>query len=289
MLAGKADLTKLVYPVYASPKIDGCRAVVAGHKVLSRKLEVFPNKAAQQFAHLEGLDGELVIGSPSDPQVRNTTSGTLNRKQDDAPGLKFLVFDKWDSDEPFRERLEIAKDRILGTDDIWVLPHTLINNEKELLETEEDALDKGFEGLILRAPDGAYKFGRSTTNEGGMLKLKRFVDAEAEVLQVNEEMKNTNKAEKDHLGRTKRSKAQAGMKGKGRAGELLVRGLNGQFEGVEFVVPLGGAGDEGKAFWWTHRKDVNKPVVTYRYFPKGVKDKPLLPTYVGIREDWDCS
>lgn len=291
MLAARElpDFDALTYPIWGSPKLDGVRAIVKNGKVLSRTLEIFPNKAAQNFAHLEGLDGEFLVGSPVDEQVRNITSGMMNRKQDDAPGLKFYVFDVWDHDDTFDQRMEELKCMAVGETDIVVVPHTLLNSKEELLALEALYLKQGYEGLILRSCDGKYKFGRSTLKEQGMLKVKRFLDAEARVLRVNEEMKNTNKAEKNNLGRTKRSKAKEGMVGKGRAGELEVVGLNGAFKDVEFVVPLGGAGDEGKAWWWDHRNDKKLPVVTYKYFPKGTKDKPLLTTYVGIREDWDQS
>ena len=39
MLACKADLSKLVYPVLVSPKLDGVRATVQGGVVLSRTLQ----------------------------------------------------------------------------------------------------------------------------------------------------------------------------------------------------------------------------------------------------------
>jgi DNA ligase-1 len=290
MLAGKVDLTKLRYPVFASPKIDGVRAVVIDGKVLSRKLEVFPNEAAQQFAEWEGLDGELIIGNPTDQQVRNVTSGTLNRKTDVAEGLKFYVFDFIDTQAEFAKRLRhVEATVILNSGNIFVVPHLFIDNERQLLQYEEFKLDEGYEGLILRSPTGPYKFGRSTTNEGWMLKLKRFEDAEARVLRVNEEMENTNVAERDNLGRTKRSKSQAGLIPKGRAGELEVVGINGRFHGVEFVVPLGGAGDVGKAEWWrlAQAGEAAGEIVTYRFFNHGIKDKPLLTTYVAHRPDWD--
>lgn len=299
MLAGKADLSKLRYPVLASPKIDGVRALVRNGEVVSRKLKVFPNKAAQQFRHLGGLDGELIIGTPTDQQVRNLTSGVLNRKTDDAPGLTFYVFDDWrqSSTMGFADRLELVKNQVVhhADDDsvVIVVSHKLIDNERQLLKLEEFYLDEGYEGLVLRDPNGPYKHGRSTTKEGWMLKMKRFEDAEAAVLEVHEEMENTNRAEVDNLGHTKRSKAQAGMRPKGRAGELLVLGLNGRFKGKVFIVPIGGAGDAGKDEWWAWWNNPEAPnagrVVTYRYFPKGVLEKPLLPTYVGLREDWDQS
>lgn len=286
------DLKKLPYPMFGFPKIDGVRAVEYQQNIVGRKLEVFPNAAAQQFSYLRNFDGELTVGNPLDEQVRNITSGMLNRKQDHTEGLPltFHVFDLVDRYEPLEARLK-AIELYAGEPNVRIVPHVLLGCEDDVLAYEGQQLALGYEGLILRLPKGPYKYGRSTMKEGWMLKLKRFLDAEARVLRVNEEMKNTNRAERNKLGRTKRSSSKAGKVGKGRAGELECVGINGTFKDVEFVVPLGGAGDKGKKWWW----EVGKPrveagetiIVTYKYFPKGTKDKPLLTTYVGVREGWD--
>lgn len=294
MLAGKADLAKLRYPLLASAKIDGVRAMVHEGALLSRALKTFPNPHVNElFANeaLNGFDGELVVGRPHDQQLRNKTAGAMNRHTGE-PDVSFHVFDLHNAPlHPFAERLEMLEEHVAARKlaRVVVVPHILVDNERQLLKYEEFKLDEGYEGLILRDPAGPYKHGRSTTNEGWMLKLKRFEDAEAMVLEVLEEEANHNPAEKDNFGRTKRSGAQAGKVGKGRAGALRAVGVNGRFDGVEFEIPLSVAGDEGKSWWWTVGRDMvdDGLVVTYRYFPKGVKDKPLLTTYVGIREDWD--
>jgi DNA ligase-1 len=298
MLAARnGTIKKIKFPVLASPKMDGVRAMVRGGVIVSRKLEVFPNHHVHALFDrdgLNGIDGELTVGKPTDNQVRNITSGALNRKSGE-PDYTFHVFDIVDTDAPYKDRYKMLEGFVPFWDNprIKLVEHALIANAVDLLAFENDCLAMGYEGAIARSLDQPYKLGRSTLKEGGMVKLKRFIDAEAQVLKINEEMQNTNKATKDKTGHTKRSKAQAGMVGKGRAGELEVIGVNGKFKGVEFKVPLGGAGDIGKAEWWVRKgrhllgTDKTLPVITYRYFPKGVKDKPLLPTYVGIREDWD--
>lgn len=292
MLAARdAKLEDLKYPLLASPKLDGVRAIVLNGKILSRKLEPFPNPYVHKLfdlLHLNNVDGELIVGSPTDEQVRNITSGAMNRKSGE-PDVTFHIFDIVDTIEDYEARYAVLAQLEPGLRayKVRLVEHTLIKNSIDLLAFENDCLEMGYEGVICRALNQPYKFGRSTLKEGGMVKLKRFVDAEAQVLRVNEEMENTNKAEKDKLGRTKRSKAQAGMVGKDRAGELECVGLEAPFEGVKFIVPLGGAGDIGKAWWWKNRARPLFPVITFKYFPKGVKDKPLLPTYVGIRERWD--
>jgi len=294
MLAARdAKIEELRYPLLASPKLDGVRGIVLSGVLVGRKLEPVPNPHAQKlfgYAELNRLDGELIVGSPTDDQVRNLTSGAMNRRSGE-PDVWFHVFDIVDTVEPYKARYKALAGTIMPALErrgmhVKLVEHTFVENAVDLMAFENDCLEMGYEGVIARALDQPYKHGRSTLREGGMVKLKRFVDAEALVLKVNEEMRNDNEATKDRLGRTKRSKAQAGMVGKDRAGELEVEGLNGTFKGVYFVVPLGGAGDAGKAWWWAHRQEPQR-VITYRYFPKGVKDKPLLPTYVGVREGWD--
>ena len=129
----------------------------------------------------------------------------------------------------------------------------------ELMAYEERCLAEGYEGVMIRTPHSPYKCGRSTEREGYLLKIKRFEDAEAVVLDTYEGMSNLNPAEKDAFGRTKRSLAQAGLVGRGELGGFVVRHLE---TGVEFRVgynhvlggdrpgdPLGAARDAGRAGW----------------------------------------
>ena len=76
---------------------------------------------------------------------------------------------------------------------------------------------------MIRTPDSPYKCGRSTEREGWLLKIKRFEDAEAVVLDTYEGMSNQNDAQRDAFGRTKRSLAQAGKVGRGELGGFVVR------------------------------------------------------------------
>ena len=43
-------------------------------------------------------------------------------------------------------------------------------------------LNAGYEGLMLRDPNGIYKFGRSSVKENILLKVKEFMDDEAEII-----------------------------------------------------------------------------------------------------------
>jgi ATP-dependent DNA ligase len=283
------DISKLKYPIYASIKYDGIRATMQGGKLLSRTLKPIPNKNVQEmFKHLpEGFDGELMFGDPAAKDVFQLTTSVVMSHNKQAAGIKFYAFDEFKS-LPFSVRMNEVYTQVFDIDDenVEQVQQRLIHNEKQLLEFEEVVLAAGFEGLILRSADGPYKEGRSTEKQGWLLKLKRFVDAEAEVLGTYEEMENTNEATTNALGRTERSTKKAGMVGKGTLGKFGVIGINGQFKGVEFECGSGLTADQRDRYWKTRKKLVGK-IIKYKYFPIGVKDKPRLPIFLGFRDKRD--
>jgi DNA ligase-1 len=285
MLAATCDdVSKLTYPLYASPKLDGVRAVVTKDgKLLSRSLKPIPNPHVNKlfaFKQFAGFDGELILGSPTAPDVYRQTVGAVSREYGE-PAVKFHVFDLWGHGGAFSDRWGALQGR--DTDRVVVVEQTLARTPAELLKLEELCLDAGYEGLILRSPAGKYKFGRSTLKEQGMLKLKRFVDSEAEIVEVIEEESNQNEAKRNALGRTERSTAKAGMVATGRAGALQVRDV---VSGVEFAIGTGLC-DADRDFLWKHRKELPGQLIKYKSFPVGVKDKPRFPVYLGPRERWD--
>lgn len=292
MLAAAANLKKIQYPVMGFPKIDGIRAVIHRKQALSRKLIALPNQFIQGFFnhdHFQGLDGELVVGSPNDPLcIKHSTSGVMSRGGE--PDFTFYVFDKWDSSySRYVQRLDSAAVQVreAAAARVRVLSGKHIDNEDDLLTYEAAQLDAGYEGIILRSPDGAYKHGRSTVREGGLLKLKRFQDSEARVLEVIEEQFNGNEAQKDNLGHTKRSSAKAGKVGKGRAGALRVKDLR---IGVVFEVGTGMT-DADKEEWWAwwnlpeHQR--GRRIIKYKFFAVGMQERPRHPVYITWRHPAD--
>lgn len=284
MLAAPADFKLLEYPLYASPKLDGIRAVVLGGRVVTRKLLDVPNRfVREQLSRLayEGLDGELILGNPTDHDVyRRTNSAVMSH--DGEPEFTLYTFDDHTiKSAPFYHRLDTVRRRTeLFGPRIVAHEHKRIEDEAQLLAYEAEQVAAGYEGLILRKFEGAYKYGRSTAREQGMLKVKRFEDSEAMVIGVVEEMFNGNEAEKDNLGRTKRSKAKAGLVGKGTMGALQVRDTK---TAVEFELGTGFTAADRADAWPLGT------VVKYKFFPVGVKDKPRHPVYLGRRHPADMS
>ena len=278
MLACEANLKALKFPTLASPKLDGVRALVRDVVVLSRSLKPIPNRHVQMMfgsPELEGLDGELILGDPTHPEAyRRTVSAVMSI--DGEPDVAFHVFDRWDRDYPYNE---VALSYGL------TIPvcSTLIRTMEELEEYEVALLDKGYEGVMLRDPQSPYKFGRSTAKEGYLLKLKRFADSEAEIIDFEELMHNQNEVIINETGHTERSTKQDGLLPAGTLGALVVRDIH---SGVEFKIGTGFTAAERQKFW-NLRATLRGALVKYQYFPTGSKEKPRFPSFQGFRHHID--
>lgn len=285
-LAGKYDPAKIKFPVWASYKLDGVRMLVKDGVCLSRSLKPFPNKALQEKfggSMFEGYDGELIVGNANDPNVCDATRSEV--MQINGPcTAKFLVFDRHDMPtKPYcirQAHIYPYEDR-----DVDVVNQVIIHDAEQLANYEELALDNGYEGVMIRDPNALYKYGRSTTNEGGLLKVKRYVDSEAVIIGMEELMHNANEAFKSETGHTKRQTLQENMVPMGTMGALIVRDVK---TGVEFNIGTGFTAEQRKWFW-EGRDLIMKAgtIVRYKSFPIGVKDKPRHPVYDCIRDARD--
>lgn len=283
MLAAEVTLEQIIFPIWATPKLDGIRAVITPDGVMSRNWKLIPNRRVQETygkKQFIGFDGELIMGDPTASDVyRRTMSACSTADHDECPS--FYVFDRWDMpDRPYVERQSHIYDRPCG---VYVVGGVRCANKKQLLAYENACLEEGYEGLILRGPDGLYKCGRSTRKEHGMLKFKRFVDSEAIIVGMQEEMENRNEKELNAFGKTKRSGHKANKVGKGRMGALHVRDLKTK---VEFDIGTGFTAEE-RVWFWKRRKKLEGMLVKYKHFPIGIKDKPRFPSYLGIRAEYD--
>lgn len=283
LLAANVDsIDHLTYPLIASPKLDGVRALVINRTVMSRSLKPIRNEHVQFLfgrAEFEGYDGELIVGDPcSKSCYRDTNSGVMS--QDGKPEVRFFVFDRFDLfDQPFRVRYGA----LLESPTTPRVQQHLISTKTSLLELEERYLAQGYEGLMLRHPEKPYKYGRSTLKEAALLKLKRFSDRDAEVVSFEELMSNQNEAKKNALGHTERSAHKDGLVGMNTLGALIVRDIE---SGVEFNIGTGFTQSDREELW-TNRSGLVGQIVKYKSFDIGVKDKPRFPVWLGMRDKED--
>lgn len=287
MLAVAAeDLTKIKFPLLASPKLDGIRALKVDGKLLSRTFKPIPNtfiRTIVEHSMPNGVDGELIVGNT----FHESSSGVMTREGQ--PNFQFAMFDYVTGDlkrgfsKRYQDLIDMVKHSAFEGKHFSIVTHELISCIDELKAYEEKMLAEGHEGVMLRSLSGPYKCGRSTLKEGFLLKLKRFMDSEARVLGYEEQMHNTNEAKTDAFGNTERSQAQSGLIPKGVLGTLIVRDLETD---VEFKIGTG-FDDSLRLNLWANRDSLVGKLVKYKYQPSGVKDAPRFPTFLGLRSEDD--
>lgn len=284
MKGDDADLSRLVFPYMVSPKLDGHRCVIVNGVALTSALKPFPNQFIQSVIgrpEYNGLDGELVVGDPTHPDVFRLTSSGVRRASGE-PDFTFHVFDSYIGNER-------ARARYYGLVNIPALPRVSLVEQVtvfdmgQLESIEAEYVEAGYEGVMLRHPDSPYKYGRATVKENYLLKVKRFVDNEAEIIGFVEQMHNTNEKTTNELGRSKRSSAKAGLVGKDTLGALKVRAINGAFAGVEFEIGTG-FDDALRQQIWNAQHEHHGRVLTFKHQPVGGYDKPRIPVFKGFRD-----
>jgi DNA ligase-1 len=289
MLSGTLDdIADAKFPLLATPKLDGIRCLTINGKALSRKFKPIPNHHIRQSleASLNGLalDGELMVNGAN---FNGVQSGVMS--EDGTPNFEYWVFDYvTDINKPYHERMTELGALQLPKFCKKVLP-VVVNNIEELVKLETAWLAQGFEGVMLRSMKSPYKNGRSTLREHYLLKLKQFKDSEAKVIGFIEQLHNSNKAEVDELGHTKRSKAQDGMIPAGTLGKFAVVEVGDTpWKGKEFFIGTGeGLTAELRKEIWDNQDKYRNKLITYKYQPFGVKDLPRLPIWRGFRDERD--
>ena len=285
MLAGKCERPNdLPFPVLATPKLDGIRCLKLNGRALTRSFKQVSNRFTREWieANLpDGLDGELIVRGTTFSE----TAGHIGRESGQ-PDFTFAVFDYVSDgvDVPYVCRMqELA--RLPRFEHFEKILPVTIHNAEQLTAYEEQCLAEGYEGVMIRTPDSPYKCGRSTEREGWLLKIKRFEDAEAVVLETYEGMSNHNEAQRDAFGRTKRSSAQAGKVGRAELGGFVVRLM-----GSDVVFRLGYnhvLGGMDRVTLWEQRESLIGRLVKFSHQPSGAKEAPRFPKFIGFREASD--
>ena len=286
-----ADQVDLSNPVWASPKLDGIRCLQMKSISKSRKLIDLPNRHIQStLAHpvLDGMDGELIVGSPSAENcIQMTTSGVMS--QDGTPDFRYYVFDVWDSPGVgFLARKGYLRRRVAGalrhSLPVVLVPQVLCSTQDELEEAIGQNYALGFEGSIIRSYDGLYKFNRSTLREGLMLKVKESIDSEMLVTGFVEMRHNQNAATVDELGLTKRSTHKAGKVSAGTLGKLIGTDVK---TGRSVVAGPGKMTAAERLHVWQNQALYLGRLAKYRFASYGIKDAPRFPRFICWRDASD--
>jgi DNA ligase-1 len=289
MLSGKVkDLESLQYPVIHSRKLDGVRCINIDGVATSRSLKPIPNKYVQhifkQFGEeMNYLDGELIVGEMWDENCyRNTVSGVMSAEGE--PDFVFAVFDIADpelSQVGFKQRYSHLLNLLTFEQrPMFLLPHELAFSSEELSEACLTYENEGYEGTMVRSPLGPYKMGRSTLKEGYLLKVKKFTDLEATIVDMEELMHNDNEAKTNELGLTERSTKKENKRPSGKMGKLVVSCP--EFES-QFKIGTGFTDDE-RHYLWEKKEEFIGKTLKFKYQECGTYKKPRSPVFLGFRD-----
>lgn len=290
MLAEAVELDQVKFPIYASPKLNGVRCIVTGGQALSRSKKLLPNAFIQRWANdnaevLEGLDGEIIVGSETASDALNQSTSGVMRKTGE-PDFTFWVFDKVIEGQEFRVRKQNLEAHFHALDGklprCRLVPQTKIYNVEDLKAYERKNLDAGYEGTMLKSFDGPYKFGRSSVKQGYLLKRKIFVDDEFEIVGYEPKYHNANEAYTNELGRTARSTSKENLVALDTLGALICKTKGGHLFNVGT-----GYDDAERERLWKIRTELHGQLAKVKYFPEGMVDVPLLPVYLQIRNPID--
>lgn len=284
------DLKRLRFPLLGSVKIDGWRCSIQNGIALSSKLKLIRNLHVRKLlsqTKFEGLDGELTVGPRNAHNVYNRTSSGIGSAEGE-PKFFFHVFDIMIADTTYDKRYELIARKFLDHPFIRVLPQRMLYTINEVLEFEAEALRKGYEGIMLRNPQGLYKHGRATLKEQYLLKRKPFKDTEGKVVGFYEQEKNCNEQKTVETGLNKRSHCKAGMVPKGTLGGFLLECKEWPGQVLRCGTGKGLTENLRKTIWRDRDCYLGK-LIKFRYQEIGTKDKPRIPIFLGFRDPIDMT
>lgn len=307
MLASDYDESKIRFPVVAQPKIDGVRGMNMLGGLTGRSLKQHANKHVTRFfshSALIGFDGEMAAERETHPDLCRLTTSALSTIEGE-PFILWWLFDYVTAATkglPYVQRQAALAVRVAEmkadphqhelTHHLRIVPSILCASLEQLNEVDSVWLDMGYEGSILRDPQGLHKQGRSTIREGGLLRIKRFADFEVRVTKIIEGETNTNEAQQNELGLQFRSSHQENMVPNGMVGAMLgvvlkdVKDSAGNVlfsKGTEIRFGAGRMTHEDRLRFFQLPHLLVGQVAKVKTFLKGVKDKPRFPTFQCLR------
>lgn len=293
------------FPLLASTKIDGARCCFLNGEMLTCSLKKVPNKQLQEkFEYLKKfskdhniiLDGEIyspdctfqeIISYFMTQDFKDKKSiKKFNRVVEIPDHLEFYCFDvicNGNSNQPFQERLLKIDELFLQGTVRRFLKNTVINNLKELENLFYTVITRGEEGLMLRSPQGIYKYNRATLKENIIYKMKPFMTFDGKIIGFVQSTEVNEDAEKktNELGHSVTSKKKDDRHTIEKCSAVYV-----DYEGQELKVTLAMTDEEKEEIWKNQKNYLNR-WIEYKAMRVGMKEGglPRHPVFIRFRED----
>lgn len=281
------EMQKLHYPVLASLKKDGIRAVKTDI-LRSRTLKCIPNLELQKRASDIPYGYDMELWSPL-LRYDEIESIVMSESHERSAEIEFHLLDDFNS-----EWSSYSKRLFYVNLDCIHFKHPIIRptvktciNAKELLDFFLQCENEEGEGICFRLSDSPYKQGRSTLREQYLVKLSRYIRSECIIYGFEEQMNNTNTSKRNGVDKMDRSSFKAGMVGKNTLGAFLVYAGKDTLE-TRFKVGTGvGLTDKLRKEIWNNRQNWIDKTIVVKAKPYGMKLLPRSPIYVGLRSEID--
>lgn len=181
---------KVKYKSYVQRKYDGVRSIFDDSIFISRKgIEyILPEVLYLEMNILSErldipFDGELYVHGMYLQQINALVK---NKKNTDRHKLKYIIFDIPIENQTFEERImllnrtaELIKE--LNLVHVEVAPIEVVHNLQELEDLQIQYINEGYEGIMIRNPEGLYLYDHRSHD---LLKYKNFKEKEFLILDV---------------------------------------------------------------------------------------------------------
>ena len=196
MLATSFDKRKhsVDYPMDVQPKLDGvrCMAYWEGDSVrlMSRNgkswnfCEHIQRELEEVLPKGSVLDGELYIHGATFQEITKL----VKKSRKESENVEYHVYDvpRWENmpeDATWEQRFDILSEELWellkNCKSVVTVTSYEAKNEEDVYKLQSDFLEEGYEGAIVRALDGEYRFGYRSRS---LLKVKNFMDEEYEIV-----------------------------------------------------------------------------------------------------------
>jgi DNA ligase-1 len=251
----KDNKSKVEFPVFVQPKLNGMRMLFDGDMGWSRgNKEIIPEVIQHLKFDTDGfiLDGELML--PGNQLLQESMTAIKKFRPELSPTLIYHVYDVVDSDLPYAKRYQLIVDICRNAPkNVKIVQTELVKNEDDIMKYHKKFVKDGFEGTMVRFPEFPYEIGKRSYS---LLKLKDFTDDEYRIVDI--------------------------IDGDGSDRGLAIFQLDNGKGQIFNCRPEGS--QENRADLFENRKKLINKYMTVRFFELSKDNIPIFPVGVGIRE-----
>ncbi len=174
------EKSKVVYPCYGQPKLDGVRGLGKEFTLNSREnlpIETLEHIRSSFVGLSEWIDGELYAHGLT---FQENMKLIKKYRPGQTENVRYHVYDMI-SDKPFIERYQRLAELVKDNPMVELVPTVVIHSEEELKKYHEHCIAQGYEGCMLRWGRDGYKVSGRSIN---LLKYKMFFDVALPVVDI---------------------------------------------------------------------------------------------------------